>query len=64
MNYGGKTLTQCLKMESATSIAFTAPAAGTLTLVFESLKVTEAEQETYFGQVLRDLDVYNAKGLE
>jgi len=35
-----------------------------LTLVFEAVKVTEAEQETYFGQVLRDLEVYNAKGSE
>ncbi len=34
VNYDGKTLTQCLKMESATSIGFTAPAVGKLTLVF------------------------------
>ncbi len=34
VNYDGKTLTQCLKMESATNIAFTAPADGNLTLVF------------------------------
>ena len=40
VNYGGKTLTQCLKMESATSIAFTAPAAGTLTLVFAEAAAT------------------------
>ncbi len=32
--YDGLTLTQCLKMESATSIAFTTTANGTLTLVF------------------------------
>lgn len=34
VTYNGLTLTQCLKMESATSIKFTAPAAGKLTLVF------------------------------
>ena len=34
VTYDGKTLTQCLKLETATSISFTAPAAGKLTLVF------------------------------
>lgn len=34
VNYGGKTLTQCLKMESATNIAFNASSGGSLTLVF------------------------------
>ena len=34
VTYNGLTLTQCLKMESATSISFTAPSAGSLTLVF------------------------------
>lgn len=34
VTYAGETLTRCLKMESATSISFTAPADGTLTLVF------------------------------
>ena len=34
VNYDGKTLTQCLKIESATSISFNAPSAGKLTLVF------------------------------
>ncbi len=34
VNYNGLTLTQCLKMESSTSITFTAAAAGKLTLVF------------------------------
>ena len=33
-SYDGKTLTQCLKMESATEISFTHEASGTLTLVF------------------------------
>lgn len=34
VNYAGKTLTQCLKIETATSIGFTAGSAGKLTLVF------------------------------
>ena len=34
VTYNGLTLTQCLKMESATSISFTASNAGSLTLVF------------------------------
>ena len=34
VTYNGLTLTQCLKMESSTSIKFTAPSAGKLTLVF------------------------------
>ena len=34
VNYAGLTLTQCLKIESATAVSFTAPASGTLTLVF------------------------------
>ncbi|MBR4201549.1 MAG: pectate lyase [Oscillospiraceae bacterium] len=33
-SYRGMTLTQCLKMESATSIGFNAPADGVMTLVF------------------------------
>ena len=33
-SYNGLTLTQCLKMETATAISFTAPAQGKLTLVF------------------------------
>ncbi len=36
VTYNGMVLTQCLKMETATSITFTAPSAGTLTLVFNS----------------------------
>lgn len=36
VNYNGLTLTKCLKMETATSIKFTAPSSGTLTLVFNS----------------------------
>ncbi len=34
VNYNGLALTQCLKMENATEISFTAPTAGTLVLVF------------------------------
>ena len=34
VEYAGLTLTQCLKIESKTDISFTAPADGTLTLVF------------------------------
>jgi pectate lyase len=43
--YGTLTLTQCLKMESSTNIAFTTTDAGTLTLVFGS---------TYSGAVSVD----------
>lgn len=38
--YNGKTLTQCLKMETATSVGFTAPSAGKLTLVFGEAAAT------------------------
>ncbi len=34
VTYDGKTLTQCLKMESTTSVSFTSSSAGKLTLVF------------------------------
>ena len=34
VNYNGLTLTQCLKMESATSVTFNAASAGKITLVF------------------------------
>ncbi|MBQ1537791.1 MAG: hypothetical protein IIZ73_05690, partial [Ruminococcus sp.] len=34
VSYGGQTLTQCLKIESATGISFNAPSSGKLTLVF------------------------------
>ncbi|MBP0967825.1 MAG: silent information regulator protein Sir2, partial [Oscillospiraceae bacterium] len=39
-SYNGLTLTQCLKMETATSISFTAPAQGKLTLVFGEAAAT------------------------
>lgn len=34
VNYDGKTLTKCLKIETATAVSFNAPSAGKLTLVF------------------------------
>ncbi len=34
ITYNGDTITQCLKMESATNVSFNAPKAGKLTLVF------------------------------
>lgn len=40
VNYAGKTLTRCLKIESATNIAFNAPSAGKLTLVFAESAAT------------------------
>ncbi len=38
--YGGQTLTQCLKLESSTSISFNAPSSGKLTLVFAESAAT------------------------
>ncbi len=40
VTYNGTTLTQCLKMESATTVSFNAPSAGTLTLVFAESAAT------------------------
>lgn len=40
VEYAGKTLTQCLKMETATSISFTAAQSGTITLVFAETAAT------------------------
>ncbi|WP_201983389.1 pectate lyase family protein [Hymenobacter rubidus] len=45
VTYNGLNLTQCLKLESATNIAFTTTAAATLTLVFNS---------TFSGTVIVD----------
>lgn len=45
VSYAGLTLTQCLKMESATNIAFTSTETGNLTLVFNS---------TFTGSVMVD----------
>ncbi|MDQ0062139.1 pectate lyase [Paenibacillus harenae] len=41
VSYNGLTLTQCLKIESATSISFTATQASTLTLVFNTADGTK-----------------------
>ena len=40
VNYNGLKLTQCLKLESATNIAFNAPSAGKITLVFAEANAT------------------------
>lgn len=40
VSYDGKTLTQCLKMESSTNITFNAGSAGKLTLVFAEAAAT------------------------
>ncbi len=40
--YNGLSLTQCLKMEGATTIDFTAPTAGTLVLVFHETGLNDA----------------------
>ena len=45
VTYNGSTLTKCLKMESKTTVSFTASAAGTLTLVLYGDK-TSAENKT------------------
>lgn len=59
VNYDGKTLTQCLKMESATSVSFSADAKGTLTLVFvepaATIKVDGTKYTATNGIVTVDL---------
>lgn len=50
VNYNGLTLTQCLKMESTTNIAFTTTQTGTLTLVFNG---------SYSGSIKIDGTTYN-----
>lgn len=48
VNYAGKTLTQCLKMETETSISFNAGAGGKLTLVFaEAGKAVKVDGTKY-----------------
>ncbi|MBQ4601218.1 MAG: hypothetical protein IJB17_06280, partial [Oscillospiraceae bacterium] len=44
VTYNGLSLTQGLKMESSTSITFTAPSAGTLTLVFGGSDTASSDQ--------------------
>lgn len=59
VNYDGKTLTQCLKMESATNITFNAASAGKLTLVFAeadtTVKVDDTKYKATNGIVTVDL---------
>ncbi len=58
--YNGESLTKCLKMESSTTISFTAPTAGTLTLVFggstsasgKSVKIDGAAQTVGSDNIL------------
>lgn len=52
--YDGLTLTQCLKIESATNISFTTSAAGTMTLVFNIVN------STFNGRINVDGTIYNA----
>ncbi len=51
--YNGLTLTQCLKMETSTSITFTAPTAGKLILVFNA---NDAKHNCKFDNVKVDSD--------
>ncbi|MBQ8927734.1 MAG: right-handed parallel beta-helix repeat-containing protein [Oscillospiraceae bacterium] len=57
--YNGETLTVCLKMETATAIDFTAPSAGTLTLVFgdaaSTVKVDGTKYATDNGTITVEL---------
>ena len=47
VEYAGKTLTQCLKMESSTSITFTMASAGKVTLVFNPTASCKIDGEKY-----------------
>jgi pectate lyase len=47
VSYNGLTLTQCLKMESSTSITFTTTASGTLTLVFDGVAASKVDGTSY-----------------
>ncbi len=53
VEYNGMTFTQCLKMETATSIKFTAPSAGKLTLVFSA---TEGKKNCKIDEEKMDSD--------
>ena len=58
--YNGLTLTQCLKLESSTNIAFTTTASATLTLVFNdafsgTVKVDNANQTVTAGRLTMTL---------
>ena len=47
VEYAGKTLTQCLKMESSTSITFTMASAGKVTLVFNPNGSCKIDDQKY-----------------
>jgi pectate lyase len=60
VSYNGLTLTQCLKLESTTNIAFTTTAAATLTLVFNdafsgTIKVDGVNQTVSAGRLTMSL---------
>ncbi len=59
VTYDGKTLTQCLKIETATSISFNAGSAGKLTLVFveptATIKVDDTKYTASNGIISVDL---------
>ncbi len=60
VNYDGKVLTQCLKLESATSIAFTGSADGILTLVLAEPAATikvDGTKYTASGDGIIQIDV-------
>lgn len=61
VSYNGLTLTQCLKIESSTSIGFTSPAPGELTLVFNEgwsggFNVDGVSQAVSNGILTMDID--------
>lgn len=60
VNYNGLTLTQCLKMESATNVTFNAASAGKLTLVFAEPAATikvDGTKYTSSGDGIITIDV-------
>lgn len=52
VSYNGLTLTQCLKIESSTSISFTAPEKGTLVLVFGGSTSAAGKQIKLDGELV------------
>ena len=62
VDYLGRELTQCLKMEDATSISFTTTSAATITLVFgeaETYKKVKIDGDTYYtdGNAMVSVDL-------
>jgi pectate lyase len=62
VTYNGLTLTQCLKLESSTNVAFTTTAAATLTLVFNdafsgTIKIDNISQTVTAGRLTLALAV-------